>query len=138
MMSASKSTLSLNNLKILRPKVTKNLMNLSKTFCEYPPSLFILYRLFLIVCFILHMLLLVNFWLTLRAWFFSEKTNSKRSEYFSYDSPANFPFHFKAENFLIWWILPFQWEANCQNIYARMHGKFGSQMIKQVLFYVAN
>jgi len=37
MISASKSTLSLNNLKILRPKVTKNLTNLRKKFCELPP-----------------------------------------------------------------------------------------------------
>ncbi len=37
MISASKSTLSLNNLKILRPKVTKNLTNLCKQFCESPP-----------------------------------------------------------------------------------------------------
>ena len=29
--------LSLNNLKILWPKVTKNLMNLRKKFCESPP-----------------------------------------------------------------------------------------------------
>jgi len=32
-----KSALSLNNLKILRPKVTKNLTNLRKKFCESPP-----------------------------------------------------------------------------------------------------
>jgi len=32
MIPASKSTLSLNNLKILRPKVTKNLTNLLKSF----------------------------------------------------------------------------------------------------------
>ncbi len=38
MISASKSTLNLNNLKILRPKVTKNLTNLHKKFCEFPPS----------------------------------------------------------------------------------------------------
>ncbi len=37
MIFASKSTLSLSNLKILRPKVTKNLMNLCKMFCEFPP-----------------------------------------------------------------------------------------------------
>jgi len=37
MISASKSTLSLNNLNILRPKVTKNLTNLPKKFCESPP-----------------------------------------------------------------------------------------------------
>jgi len=34
MISASKSTLSLNNLNISRPKVTKNLTNLHKKFCE--------------------------------------------------------------------------------------------------------
>jgi len=34
MISASKCTLSLNNLKILRPKVTKNLTNLQNKFCE--------------------------------------------------------------------------------------------------------
>ncbi len=37
MISASKSTLSLNNLKILRPEVTKSLTNLCKEFCESPP-----------------------------------------------------------------------------------------------------
>ena len=37
MICASKSTLSLNNLKILKPKVTKNLKNLRKKFCESPP-----------------------------------------------------------------------------------------------------
>jgi len=37
MISASKSTLSLNNLKILRPKVIKNLKNFCKKFCEFPP-----------------------------------------------------------------------------------------------------
>jgi len=36
MISASKSTLGRNNLKILRPKVTKNLTNLEKKFCESP------------------------------------------------------------------------------------------------------
>ncbi len=41
MISASKSTLSLNNLKILRPKVTKNLRNLHKKFCESPPRAFV-------------------------------------------------------------------------------------------------
>jgi len=35
MISASKSTLSLNNLKILRPKITQNL----KKFCESPPCI---------------------------------------------------------------------------------------------------
>ncbi len=39
MISASKITLSLNNLKILRPKVTKNLTNLGKKFYESSPSL---------------------------------------------------------------------------------------------------
>jgi len=36
MISASKITLSLNNLNILRPKGTKNLMNLRKKFRESP------------------------------------------------------------------------------------------------------
>ena len=35
-----KSTLSLNNLEILRPKVKKKLMNLQKKFCESPLRLF--------------------------------------------------------------------------------------------------
>jgi len=39
MIFASKSFLNLNNLKISRPKVTKNLMNLPKKFCEFPPSI---------------------------------------------------------------------------------------------------
>jgi len=34
MISSSKITLSQNNLKILRPKVTKNITNLCKKFCE--------------------------------------------------------------------------------------------------------
>ncbi len=34
---ASKSTLGLNDLKILWSKVTKNLKNLPKKFCESPP-----------------------------------------------------------------------------------------------------
>jgi len=38
MISVSKSTLSLNNFKILRPKVTNNLTNLPKKFCEIPPQ----------------------------------------------------------------------------------------------------
>ncbi len=38
MTSASKSTLNLNNRKILRPKVTKNLTNLLKKFCEFRAS----------------------------------------------------------------------------------------------------
>jgi hypothetical protein len=37
MICASKTTFSLNNLKILRSKVTKNLTNLLKKFCEFPP-----------------------------------------------------------------------------------------------------
>jgi len=37
MISASKTTLNLNNLKILRPKVAQNLTNLRKKFCEFPP-----------------------------------------------------------------------------------------------------
>jgi len=40
MISASKTTFSLNNIKILRPKVTKNLTNLLKRFCEPPPGSF--------------------------------------------------------------------------------------------------
>jgi len=40
MIPASKSTLSLNNFKILRPKVKKNLMNLCKKFIEYPRWVF--------------------------------------------------------------------------------------------------
>ena len=40
MISASKTTFSLKNLKILRPKVTKNLTNLLKKFCEFPPRAF--------------------------------------------------------------------------------------------------
>jgi hypothetical protein len=35
MISASKSTLSIKNLNILSPKVTKNLTNLPKKFCEF-------------------------------------------------------------------------------------------------------
>jgi len=38
MIFASKTTLNLKNLKILRSKVTKNLTNLPKKFCEFPPS----------------------------------------------------------------------------------------------------
>jgi len=37
MISASKSTLSLNNLRILRTIVAKNLTNFCKKFCESPP-----------------------------------------------------------------------------------------------------
>jgi len=37
MISASITTYSHYNLKILRPKVTKNIKNLSKKFCEFPP-----------------------------------------------------------------------------------------------------
>jgi len=37
MIPASKSTLSLNNLKILRPIVTQNLTNLCNKFCEFHP-----------------------------------------------------------------------------------------------------
>ncbi len=43
MISASKSILILNNHKILRPKVMKNLTNLPMKFCEFPP------------CFLLHL-----------------------------------------------------------------------------------
>jgi hypothetical protein len=42
MIFASKNTLSLNNLKILRPKVMKNIKNLRKRFCEFPPRFLIL------------------------------------------------------------------------------------------------
>ncbi len=35
--SASKTTYTHNNPKILRPKVTKNIKNLHKKFCEFPP-----------------------------------------------------------------------------------------------------
>ncbi len=38
MISASQSTLSLNNLKIVRPKVTQNLSNFNKKFCESAPK----------------------------------------------------------------------------------------------------
>jgi len=38
MISASKTTPSQLNLKILRPKVTKNIKNLRKKFCEFRPS----------------------------------------------------------------------------------------------------
>ncbi len=39
MISASKTTFSHFNLKILRPKVTKNIKNLLKKSCEFPPRL---------------------------------------------------------------------------------------------------
>jgi len=39
MMSAFKSTLSLINLKILMPKVTKNLTNFRRKFCELHPDI---------------------------------------------------------------------------------------------------
>jgi len=37
MISASKTTFSHFNLKILRPEVTKNIENFCKTFCEFRP-----------------------------------------------------------------------------------------------------
>ncbi len=37
MISASKTTLSFKDLKILRPKVRKNLTSLPKKFYEFPP-----------------------------------------------------------------------------------------------------
>jgi len=37
-MSASETTFSHYNLKILMPKVTKNITNFCKKFCEFPPS----------------------------------------------------------------------------------------------------
>jgi len=37
MISASKTTYSHYNIKILRPKNTKNIKNLPKNFCEFPP-----------------------------------------------------------------------------------------------------
>jgi len=40
MISASKTTYSHYNFKILRLKVTKNIKNLRKKFCESPPSIF--------------------------------------------------------------------------------------------------
>ncbi len=40
MISASKTTFSHNNLKISRPKVTKNLTNLPKKFCKFRPGTF--------------------------------------------------------------------------------------------------
>ncbi len=40
MISASKTNFSHYNLKILRPKVTKNLKNFRKKFCESPPRIF--------------------------------------------------------------------------------------------------
>jgi hypothetical protein len=39
MISASKTTFSHYNLKILRPKVTKNIKNLRKKFREFPPCI---------------------------------------------------------------------------------------------------
>jgi len=38
MISASKTTFSHYSLTILRPKVTQNLTNLPKKFCEFPPK----------------------------------------------------------------------------------------------------
>ena len=40
MLSASKSTVNLKNLKILKPKVTKNVTNLPKKVCEFRPCSF--------------------------------------------------------------------------------------------------
>jgi len=37
LISASKTTFSHNNLKVLRPEVTKNITNLRKKFCEFRP-----------------------------------------------------------------------------------------------------
>jgi len=47
MISASKTTFSLNNFKCLRPKVMKNLTNLLKMFCEFPPCSFLSLSFFL-------------------------------------------------------------------------------------------
>ncbi len=41
MITASKSTLSINNLNILRAKVTKNLTNLPKKLYEFPSSILV-------------------------------------------------------------------------------------------------
>ncbi len=41
MISASKTTFSHFNLKILRPKVMKNIKNLRKKFCEFRPRTFV-------------------------------------------------------------------------------------------------
>jgi len=41
MISAPKSTLSLNNLKILMPKLMQNLTNLPKKFCEFPQGVLV-------------------------------------------------------------------------------------------------
>ncbi len=41
MISASKTTFSHYNIKILRPKVTKYLTNLLKKFCEFRPKNFL-------------------------------------------------------------------------------------------------
>jgi len=45
---ASKTTNSCYNLKILRPKVTKNLTNLRKKFCESPPRALIFHFYFIL------------------------------------------------------------------------------------------
>jgi len=41
MISASKTTYTHYNLKILRPKVTKNIKNLRKKFCKFPPRVYL-------------------------------------------------------------------------------------------------
>ncbi len=41
MISASKTTYSHYNLKILRPEVKKNINNFRNKFCEFPPSSFV-------------------------------------------------------------------------------------------------
>jgi len=48
MISASKTTYSHYNLKILRPKVKKNIKNLHKKFCEFPPRYLSLVAFFLV------------------------------------------------------------------------------------------
>jgi len=41
LISASKTTFNYYNLKILRPKGTKNIKNFCKKFCEFPPRAFV-------------------------------------------------------------------------------------------------
>jgi len=41
MISASKTTFSHYNLQVVRLKVTKNIKNLRKKFCEFPPRAYL-------------------------------------------------------------------------------------------------
>ncbi len=100
MIFTSKTTKTHCNLKIWRPKVTKNIKNLHKKFCEFPPRF--LFLIFPVICILRQRFLPLSNCAPdlriLKILFYNSNLEKNRLNYFSVSWDLNNKF--RTENFL--------------------------------------